>query len=60
MKQLCEQIQGPDFPTEAEIITPKADILEMYETGRGGIRQRAVYEMKMAHDCYGLTVSGFW
>ncbi|MBE9559941.1 MAG: DNA topoisomerase IV subunit A [Proteobacteria bacterium] len=44
LEDLCEHIQGPDFPTEAEIITPKKDILEIYQTGRGGIRQRAVYE----------------
>lgn len=41
---LCEFIQAPDYPTKAEIITPRADILKMYETGHGGIRMRAVYE----------------
>ncbi len=46
LEDLCEHIKGPDFPTEAEIITPKKDILEIYQTGRGGIRQRAVYEME--------------
>ena len=46
LEDLCEHIQGPDFPTEAEIITPKEDILEIYQSGRGGIRQRAVYEME--------------
>jgi len=46
LEELCEHIKGPDFPTEAEIITPKKDILEIYQTGRGGIRQRAVYEME--------------
>ncbi len=44
--ELCEHIQGPDFPTDAEIITPKKDILAMYETGHGAIRQRAVYEIE--------------
>jgi len=46
LQDLCEHIQGPDFPTEAEIITPRKDILEIYQTGRGGIRQRACYEME--------------
>ncbi len=46
LEDLCEHIKGPDFPTEAEIITPQKDILEIYQTGRGGIRQRAVYEME--------------
>ena len=41
---LCEFIQAPDYPTQAEIITPRADIINMYETGHGGIRMRAVYE----------------
>jgi topoisomerase-4 subunit A len=44
IEELCEHIQGPDFPTEAEIITPRSELLEMYKTGRGGVRQRARYE----------------
>ena len=36
-------IQGPDFPTEAEIISPKDDIRKMYETGRGSIKIRATW-----------------
>ena len=31
------------YPTEAAIITPKADINKLYETGRGSIKMRAVY-----------------
>ena len=46
VEELCEHIQGPDFPTEAEIITAKKDILEIYQTGHGGIRQRACYELE--------------
>ena len=44
--QLCEQVQGPDFPTEAEIITPRHDLLQMYETGNGSVRLRARYEIE--------------
>jgi len=44
IKQLCEHIQGPDYPTEAEIITPAADIRAMYETGNGSIKMRARWE----------------
>ncbi|SDJ97893.1 DNA topoisomerase IV subunit A [Microbulbifer yueqingensis] len=40
---LCEHIQGPDMPTEAEIITPRADIQKVYETGRGSVKMRAVW-----------------
>ena len=36
-------IQGPDFPTEAEIISPKDDIRKMCETGRGSIKMRATW-----------------
>ena len=46
VEQLCEHIQGPDFPTEAEVITPKADLLKIYETGRGSVRMRAVYRIE--------------
>ncbi|MEH6635497.1 MAG: DNA topoisomerase IV subunit A [Halioglobus sp.] len=42
--ELCEHVQAPDFPTEAEIITPREDILAMYESGRGALRMRAVWE----------------
>ena len=43
VEQLTEHILGPDYPTGAEIITPKAELLAMYQTGRGSIRMRAVY-----------------
>ena len=42
--ELCERILGPDFPTEAEIITPREEIVRIYETGTGSIRMRARYE----------------
>jgi topoisomerase-4 subunit A len=41
---LCEYIQGPDFPTEAEIVTPRADLRRIYETGNGTLRMRARWE----------------
>ena len=37
-------MQAPDFPTAAEIITPREDIVRMYETGSGSLRMRARYE----------------
>lgn len=46
IEQLCEHIQGPDYPTEAEIITPRAELLKIYESGRGSIRMRAVYRIE--------------
>lgn len=43
LEDICESLPGPDFPTQAEIITPKADLLETYRTGTGSVRARAVY-----------------
>ena len=43
LKDIMKHIQGPDFPTEAEIITAKSDMLAMYKTGNGSIRVRSVY-----------------
>ena len=41
---LCKHVLGPDMPTEAEIISSRDDIIKMYETGRGSIRMRAVWQ----------------
>lgn len=46
IEQLCEHIQGPDYPTEAEIITPRSELLKIYESGRGSVRMRAVYRIE--------------
>ncbi|MDZ7668526.1 MAG: DNA topoisomerase IV subunit A [Gammaproteobacteria bacterium] len=40
---LMTHVKGPDFPSQARIITPEADIRQIYETGRGAIKARAVY-----------------
>ncbi|HEX7325412.1 MAG TPA: DNA topoisomerase IV subunit A [Rhodanobacteraceae bacterium] len=40
---LCEHIQGPDYPTAAEIITPRSELAAMYATGNGSVRCRAIY-----------------
>ena len=42
--ELCEHIPAPDFPTDAEIITPQEDLLKMYETGHGSVKMRALWE----------------
>jgi len=36
-------IKAPDFPTSAEIITPASDIRDMYRSGKGMVKCRAVY-----------------
>jgi len=43
---LCQFIKGPDFPTEAEIVTPADEMLALYETGRGALRVRAAYTVE--------------
>jgi topoisomerase-4 subunit A len=43
LSDVLEHVNGPDYPTEAEVITPKADIRKLYETGRGSIKMRAVF-----------------
>lgn len=43
LSDITKMILGPDFPTEAEIITPRHDIKKIYETGLGMIRMRATY-----------------
>ncbi|WP_392561500.1 DNA topoisomerase IV subunit A [Orbus sturtevantii] len=43
LEDVMAHIQGPDYPTLAEIITPAADIAKIYESGRGSIRMRAVW-----------------
>jgi topoisomerase-4 subunit A len=46
LEQLMSYVPGPDYPTEAEIITPSADIAKIYESGRGSLRARAVYTVE--------------
>lgn len=40
---LCEHVIAPDFPTDAEIITPRDELRKLYRDGRGSVRMRAVY-----------------
>ncbi|EJD6044227.1 MULTISPECIES: DNA topoisomerase IV subunit A [Providencia] len=37
-------VPGPDYPTEAEIISSQSDIRKIYQNGRGSVRMRAVWE----------------
>ncbi len=46
VKELLKIMPGPDFPTDAEIVTPKNDIQQMYETGTGSLRMRAQIDDK--------------
>lgn len=44
LDRLLDLIQGPDYPTEAEIITPRDEIRKIYQSGRGSVRMRAVWK----------------
>jgi topoisomerase IV subunit A len=46
LEQLLEHIKGPDYPTEAEIITPADDIQKIYISGGGSVKMRAKYEQE--------------
>jgi topoisomerase IV subunit A len=42
-EDLCKFVIGPDYPTGAEIITPRSDIIAVYKKGNGSVKVRAVY-----------------
>ena len=44
VEELCEHVAGPDYPTEAEIITPRHELLKIYQSGNGSVRMRARWE----------------
>ncbi|WP_445000762.1 DNA topoisomerase IV subunit A [Halomonas mongoliensis] len=43
---LVQHLPAPDFPTAAEIITPRVDLRKLYESGRGSVKLRARYVME--------------
>ncbi|TKI04871.1 DNA topoisomerase IV subunit A [Martelella alba] len=46
LEDILQHIHGPDFPTDAEIITPRDEMLKMYQSGRGSVRMRAVWKIE--------------
>lgn len=46
VKDICKSIKGPDYPTGGEIITPREEILNAYETGHGAVRVRGKYVLE--------------
>jgi topoisomerase-4 subunit A len=44
-RALMKHVKGPDLPTGGEIITPRADLVALYDTGSGSFRARATYEV---------------
>ena len=49
LDDILQIIPAPDFPTEAEIITPRKEIAEIYRKGNGVIKMRAVFYKEKSH-----------
>jgi topoisomerase-4 subunit A len=45
-RALMKFVKGPDLPTGAEIVSPRADLIEFYDKGTGSYKARAVYEVE--------------
>jgi topoisomerase IV subunit A len=45
--EICDIVQGPDFPSVGEIITPPEQIREMYASGNGSVRQRGIWSREV-------------
>lgn len=45
VSQLMKNIKGPDFPTGGELVSPRADIKQIYTSGNGTLRLRAAFRM---------------
>jgi topoisomerase IV subunit A len=45
-RKLMVHIKGPDLPTGGEIVSPRADLVQLYDTGNGSFRARATYEIE--------------
>jgi topoisomerase-4 subunit A len=48
LNEVMDFVQGPDYPTEAEVITSRSDIEKIYKSGRGSVRLRAVWHKEGA------------
>ena len=44
VRQLTRFVLGPDYPTDARVITPRDELVAMYECGSGSVRMRARWE----------------
>src|ERR1700727_2368810 len=45
-RKIMAHVKGPDLPTGSEIVSPRADLVQMYETGNGSFKARAPYEIE--------------
>ena len=45
-RKIMAHIKGPDLPTGAEIVSPREELVQMYESGAGSFKARATYEIE--------------
>ncbi len=58
MEELLARMPGPDFPTGGTLVEDKASLLAAYETGRGGFRLRAKWEVERGkHGTWQIVVT---
>jgi topoisomerase IV subunit A len=60
-RKIMAHIKGPDLPTGAEIVSPRAELVQIYETGAGSFKARATYEIEdgeIVIDALPFQVSG--
>jgi topoisomerase-4 subunit A len=60
-RKIMAHVKGPDLPTGGEIVSPRADLVQMYETGNGSFKARATYEIEdgeIVIDALPFQVSG--
>ena len=60
-RKLMAHVKGPDLPTGAEIVSPRSDLVEMYDSGSGSFKARATYEIEdgeIVIDALPFQVSG--
>ncbi len=60
-RKIMVHVKGPDLPTGGEIVSPRADLVQMYETGNGSFKARATYDIEdgeIVIDALPFQVSG--
>jgi topoisomerase-4 subunit A len=60
-RKIMTHIKGPDLPTGGEIVSPRADLVQIYESGTGSFKARATYEIEdgeIVIDALPFQVSG--
>src|SRR5579863_7093340 len=60
-RKIMAHVKGPDLPTGAEIISPRDELVQMYDTGSGSFKARATYKIEdgeIVIDALPFQVSG--